>query len=90
MQCKYSNIKQIYDWCEQYADDEAKQLIGTHASFHFIAYFTPSQANWSYQVGVLKYNNNYYECVAVFGIIRAVRLVNIPNYNTSTLKNERY
>lgn len=29
IKCKYSDIKAIYDWCDRYADEEARQLIGT-------------------------------------------------------------
>lgn len=83
IKCKYSDIKAIYGWCEQYADEEAKELIGTQPSTHIIAYFTPSQANWSYQVGIVSYKGNAYEVVLVFGEVRAVRLCNIPNYNNA-------
>lgn len=29
VKCKYSDIKDIFEWCEKYADDEARELIGT-------------------------------------------------------------
>ena len=90
IKCKYSDIKAIYDWCEKYADEEARQLIGTQPSTHIIAYYTPSQANWAYQVGIVKYNANFYECVLVFGEVRAVRLCNMPSYDTATLNDRRY
>lgn len=90
IQCKKRDIDDIFEWCEKYADDEAKKLIGTQLSTHIIAYFTPSQANWSYQIGLVKYNNNYYEVVLIFGEVRAVRLANIPEYTTETLDNRRY
>lgn len=83
IKCKYSDIKAIYDWCEKYADKEAKDLIGTQPSTHIIAYFTPSQANWSYQIGIVNYKNNFYEVVLVFGEVRAVRLCNIPSYDNA-------
>lgn len=81
MECKYRDVKDIFNWCEKYADEEAKELIGTQPSTHIIAHFTPSQANWSYQIGILKYKQNYYETVLVFGEVRAVRLCNIPSYD---------
>lgn len=81
IKCKCSDIKAIYNWCDKYADDEAKELIGTQPSAHLIAYYTPSQANWSYQVGILTYKGNAYEVVLVFGEVRAVRLCNIPSYD---------
>ena len=80
IKCKYSDIKDIYDWCEQYADAEARELIGKKPTAHIVAYYTPSQANWSYQVGILSYKGNTYEAVLVFGEVRAVRLCNIPEY----------
>lgn len=86
IQCKKRDISDIFTWCEKYADDEAKELIGTQPSAHIVAYFTPSQANWSYQIGIVKYNNNFYEVVLVFGEVRAVRPVNIPSYDTESLK----
>lgn len=80
IKCKYSDIKAIYDWCEQYADEEARELIGTQPSTHIVAYFTPCNANWCYQVGIVKYKQNFYEVVLVFGEVRAVRLCQIPHY----------
>ena len=83
IKCKYSDIKAIYDWCERYADAEAKELIGTQPSTHIIGYFTPSNANWCYQVGILTYKGNAYEVVLVFGEVRAVSLCNIPSYDNA-------
>lgn len=80
MKCKYRDIKAIFDWCEQYADAEARELIGTQPSFHLTAYYVPSGANWAYQVGIVNYKGNAYECVLVFGEVRAVRSCNIPSY----------
>lgn len=83
IKCKYADVKAIFEWCERYADEEARELIGTQPSTHIIAYFTPAQANWSYQVGIVKYKGNAYECVLVFGEVRAVRLCNIPSYDNA-------
>lgn len=90
VKCKYSDIKDIYNWSEKYADDEARELIGTQPSTHITAYFTPQGANWSYQIGMVQYNDNVYEVVLVFGEVKAVRLANIPRYNTESLKDRRY
>ena len=90
VKCKYSDIKDIYDWSEKYSDDEARELIGTQPSTHITAYYTPRGANWSYQIGMVQYNNNVYEVVLVFGEVRAVRLANIPRYDTESLKERRY
>lgn len=83
VECKYRDIKAIYNWCEKYADDEARELIGKQPSVHNIAYFTPSNANWAYQVGLVKYKNNFYEVVLVFGEVRAVRLCQVPSYDNA-------
>ena len=80
IKCKYQDIKDIFNWYKQYADEEARELIGTQPSFHLIAYFTPSNANWCYQVGLVHYKHSFYECVLVFGEVRAVRLCQIPHY----------
>lgn len=90
IKCKYSDIKAIYDWCEKYADEHAKSLIGTQPSCHIVAYYTPSQANWSYQIGLVMLEQQAYEVVLVFGEVKAVRLCNIPSYDTATLNDRRY
>ena len=79
-QCKYRDIQDIYVWCEKYADNEARELIGTQPSVHLVAHFTPSYANWSYQIGLVHYKYNFYEVVLVFGEVKAVRLCQIPHY----------
>lgn len=90
IKCKYSDIKAIYDWCEEYADEDAKRLIGTQPSTHTIAYYTPSQANWSYQIGLVSLDKATYEVVLVFGEVRAVRLVNIPHYTDQELSERAF
>lgn len=80
IKCKYSDIRDIFNWCENYADEEAKELIGTQPSTHIIGYFTPSNANWCYHVGIVHYKKSFYEVVLVFGEVRAVRLCQVPHY----------
>lgn len=89
-QCKYRDIKDIYEWSEKYADDHAKKLIGTQPSTHIVAYYTPSQANWSYQIGLVMLEQVAYEVVLVFGEVKAVRLANIPNYSMEELEQRRF
>lgn len=90
IKCKYQDVKEIYEWCDKYADDHAKTLIGTQPSCHIVAYFTPSQANWSYQIGLVMLEQQAYEVVLVFGVVKAVRLANIPNYSIDELKERRF
>lgn len=90
IKCKYSDIKDIYDWCERYADAEARELIGTQPSMYLIAHFAPSGANWCYQLGLVHYKGNYYQAVTVFGEVKAVRPAYVPSYDAETLNNRRY
>lgn len=90
VKCKYQDIKAIYDWCEEYADSEARGLIGTQPSIFYTAYYTPSQANWSYQIGLVYVGEQAYEVVSVFGVVKAVRLANIPHYTKEQLEQRRF
>lgn len=86
IKCKYSDIKAVYDWCEKYADDMAKELIGKQLALHEVAYFTPSQANWAYRLGVVKVDSRLYEVVEVFGTIKAVKLASLPEYSMAEIR----
>lgn len=88
MRCRYSDIKEIYDWSERFADEKVKRIIGKQLTIWETAYFTPSQANWSYRVGLVKVGRDTYEVVEVFGEIRAARLVQLPHYDTKELKRK--
>lgn len=90
IKCKYSDIKAIYEWYGKYADEHAKSLIGTQPSCHIMAYYTPSQANWCYQVGLVNVDGVAYEVVLVFGEVKAVRLANIPSYTLEELKKRSF
>lgn len=89
VKCKYKDIKDIYEWCEKYADDMAKELLGKQLSIHEVAYYTPSQANWSYRLGVVKVDSRVYEVVEVFGAIKAVKLANLPEYSMGEIRAKR-
>lgn len=89
IKCKYADIKAIYDWCDKYADEEAKKLLNKQLSIRETAYYTPSQANWSYIMGLVKVGDNVYEVVEVFGAIKAVRLASLPTYTEEEVKNKR-
>ena len=90
IKCKMRDINEIYEWCEKYADEDAKRLIGTQPSIYHTAYYTPSKANWSYQVGLVYVKKQAYEVVTVFGEVRAVKLANIPHYTEEELEDRRY
>lgn len=90
VKCKMRDVNDIYKWCEEYADDDAKKLIGTQPMTHIMAYYTPSGANWSYQIGLVEVDGVAYEVVLVFGGVRAVRLANIPHYTSEELEQRRF
>lgn len=84
--CKYADVKEIFDWYEKYADDKAKELYGKQPSYHKIAWYAPSSANWAYQIGIVEYEGETYEGVFIFGECRAVRLCQIPKYTREELE----
>ena len=90
VQAKYRDVRAIFNWYEEYADEECKELIGTQPSIQQYGYFTPASANWSYILGYVKYNNRVYKVVTVFGEVRAAQLANIPEYTTESLKQRTF
>lgn len=87
--CKYADIKAIYDWYNRYADEKMAKMYNTQPSTHIIAYYTPSQANWSYQVGLVMVDGVPYTVVTVFGQVKAVMPANIPEYTMEELKERQ-
>lgn len=85
---KYRDVKAIYNWYEEYGqnNEDCKALVGTQPSVLQYGYFTPSQANWSYILGYVKYNNNIYKVVTVFGEVRAAQLAQLPEYTSETIR----
>lgn len=93
MKCKYLDIKDIMDWCEKYGkqyDEKMYSLIGTQPSCYEIAYYTPSQANWSYRIELLMVDNILYKVVTVFGEIRAIMPVQLHNNNYDEMNDKRF
>lgn len=81
IKCKYSDIKELYDWTEKYADETEKAYLGKQYSIKAYAYYTPSQANWSYLLGIVELDGILYDVVTVFGAIKAIKPSNEPRYN---------
>lgn len=80
IKCKYSDIKEIYDWYQDNAGYEEMEIKGKQLTVAEFAYYTPSTANWSYKLGVIKYKNSYYKVVTVFGEIKAIAPFGVPEY----------
>ena len=87
--CKKSNVDEIFNWYKEFADDKAKELVGKQLQIRGIAYYTPSNANWSYTIGMVKVGNNTYDVVTRFGEILALRLTQIPEYKEEDMKGEK-
>lgn len=87
VRAKYADVRAIYNWYEEYGQNQAecKELIGSQPNIQQYGYYTPSQANWSYILGYLKYNNSIYKVVTVFGEVRAAQLATCPEYTAETL-----
>lgn len=87
VRAKYADVQAIFNWYEEYGQKQAecKELIGSQPSIQQYGYYTPSQANWSYILGYVKYNNNVYKVVTVFGEVRAAQLATCPEYTSETL-----
>lgn len=86
IKCKYSDIKEIYDWYKRFADEKLASYYDLQPNIHQTAYYTPSQANWSYCLGVVMLDGQVYDVVTVFGSIKALRPANLFNYNSKELK----
>lgn len=84
--CKYKDIKEVYDWFDNFADYKELALKGKQISIMDYAYYTPSSANWSYKLGIVKVGHSYYKVVTVFGEIKAVAPVCVPEFNTNVTK----
>lgn len=89
MRCKKQDINAIFKWCEQYADDDIKRLIGTQPSIYEIAYHVPSNANWAYIMGLVTVGGNTYEVVTRFGEVLAAMPAYVPAYTASDLEKRR-
>jgi len=79
---KSSNIKQLIKWGKE--DKVVKHLIdsGAQPSLFYIAFYSPSQANWSYQIGIANVDGRLYELVTRFGSVEGGRELTPPLYGT--------
>lgn len=89
IKCKKADVNAIYDWYTRFADEKMAKLYNTQPSVYEIAYYTPSNANWSYRIGLVEVDGLLYKVVTVFGAIKAVMPVNMPNYNIKELEAGR-
>lgn len=70
-QNKLKHIKKLINNAQE--DEELRKLLGKLVSAEYFSYYTPSDANWSYMVGVAKIDGEIYEIVTAFGSIVGAR-----------------
>ena len=69
MKVSYSEVRRLKNTIKNEPVLLAAQQQGKQPSTETLGYFTPSQANWSYQVGLTRINGNLYKVVTQFGQI---------------------
>ena len=76
------DVKMLQKWGTN--DKVVKYLIDTDAQpdAFLTGYFTPSQANWSWQIGIVSVDNKLYEVLLRFGTVEGGREIFISQYNT--------
>lgn len=69
------DVKMLQKWGEN--DEEIKQMIakGFQPVGHVSAYWMPSQANWSWQIGVYTVDGVLYELLTRFGSVEGGRVL---------------
>lgn len=71
MKATYREVKDLIDNTE-WTDSAFKK--GQQPRIYQTGYFTPSNANWSYQIGIAEGNDGLvYEIVTVFGEVKGYR-----------------
>lgn len=69
----YKDVKHLIQWGEN--DETINHMIktGLQPSGHVMAYYMPSQANWSWQIGIYTVNGVMYELLTKFGSVEGGR-----------------
>lgn len=69
----YRNVSQLLRWGVE--DEEISDMIlhDLQPVGHVFAYYTPSNANWSWQIGIYKVNGQLYELLTRFGSVEGGR-----------------
>jgi len=85
----YKEVKQLQAWGK---DDEVVSKLMSNGmiqpSIFATDYFHPSQANWSWQIGLVKIDGVTYELLTQFGTVKGGRAVYMPEYNLDKLQRE--
>jgi len=82
----YKEVKQLREWGKD--DEVVSRLMANEMiqpSIFATDYFHPSNANWSWQIGLTEIDGVVYELLTQFGTIKGGRPVYIPKYSLKEL-----
>lgn len=81
---KASDVKMLEKWGSE--DEQIKQFIadGVQPVGHVLAYYMPSGANWSWQIGIYNVDGELYELLTRFGSVEGGRKLYQYANNTSS------
>lgn len=86
----YKEVKQLQEWGK---DDEVISKLMSQdmkqPSIFGTGYFHPSNANWSWEIGLVKIDGTVYEVLTQFGTVRGGRPVYMPEYDKEWLEEKR-
>jgi len=87
---KAKDVKQLQVWGKE--DEVIQKLMATNGKVQpdifRTDYFAPSQANWSWQIGIAKIGKKHYELLTRFGQVEGGREVYMPEYTLEQLTKE--
>lgn len=74
-------VKLLEKWGQE--DPKIKVMIsnGFQPQGHTLAYYTPSNANWSYQIGIYMVDGVVFELLTRFGSVEGGRRLHFPEQN---------
>lgn len=72
---KNSDVKMLIKWGNENPKISHMIRTGLQPSGHVLAYYMPSQANWSWQIGIYIVNGELYELLTRFGSVEGGRKI---------------
>lgn len=69
----YKDVKSLVEWGRDNAEISEMVKKDYQPVGHVHAYFTPSQANWSWQIGIYTVDGTTYELLTRFGSVEGGR-----------------
>lgn len=67
------DVKMLQKWGEEHSEIREMIAKGYQPVGHVHAYFMPSQANWSWQIGLYNVDGTTYELLTRFGSVEGGR-----------------